>query len=247
MIHRRADSLFTTPRVLCALATLALCACPQPPGPGASPTPSPSKGATQTTSKTEAPQASPSGPAPATRTRLYPESIKPPPGQSWPVPIEPLPAALTGVPERDMPYLEVVFTVALEMIDARLRLVHALQRNAQGKPLMHGGKRVRIGVKYERFREHSAALVERLGQLDVPEGLKAFHRALVEGVVQQRTLFAKARELSLPTSRLPELSSGKRSKYQLGRAWVLLKKAYPELAGASLRSCESHLKALQPF
>tara|TARA_B100000965_G_scaffold292017_1_gene249842 strand:- start:147 stop:587 length:441 start_codon:yes stop_codon:yes gene_type:complete len=144
-------------------------------------------------------------------------------------------------------YVETVYTVMLEAIDARIRMLHALKRYQEGKPLLQAGQQVSMKEKHRRYQDTTSALLTRLEQLDPPGPLSKFHQALAEGIKQQVLLFAKARETKLPVARLNELSAGKRAKYHCGRAWALFKQAYPELGGATAEACKSHLQALSPF
>ncbi|MGE0711176.1 MAG: hypothetical protein AB7N76_29510 [Planctomycetota bacterium] len=231
-----------------ALAVLALAGCPDPSQQPQTATPTPSaSAATPPPSPTANPAGSPGATPGPGRRRLYPSQIAPPPGQQWPSPILPLPEELGGVPQADRRYVEVAYAVMLEAIDARLRVIHAMKRTEAGQPLQDAGRTVGLDVKLKRYREHTGALLRRLDQLEVPGPLGKFHKALQEGISQQLVWIDAAVEKKIALAQLPELQAGKRSKYQLGRAWLLFRKAYPDLDAATAKSCESHLKALQPF
>ena len=229
-----------------ALAALSA-GCPNAKAPTPPPPPPPASPGAPQPSVSQLPQDG--GPAlegPA-RTRLYPARIAPPEGQQWPSPITPLPDPLEGIPRADVKYVETVYTVTLEAIDARIRMLHSLKRFQEGKPLLQGGQQVSMKDMHRRYQDATSALVTRLDQLDPPGPLAKFHQALLEGIKQQLLLFNKARETKLPVARLNELSAGKRAKYHCGRAWGLFKQAYPELGADTAAACKSHLTALAPF
>lgn len=229
----------------CGLLLFSLCALGCPPAkpgaatPAASPSPSTAASALPSVA-TETPSA-----ATGHTLKIYPSTIAPPEGQQWPVEIKPLPPALTGVPPSDRDYIETVFTLILQATDAKIRLLHAIKRRQEGKPLVDGGQKVGLKDKVQRYRTQTTQLQERLGQLSPPQTLQGFHEHLTEELGQQLLFFKSSIENKVPWTKMPDLAPAKRSRYLNVRAWTLLKGAYPKLGADTAASFKSHLDALR--
>jgi len=234
----------------CGLLLFALFALGCPPAkPGVvTPSPSPSVGTSPAPSVAVSPPPTAASPgAAAPELKIYPKTIAPPEGQKWPVEIQPLPPALTGVPPSDREYIETVFTVMLEATDAKIRLLHAIKRRQEGKQLVDGGQPAKLIDKVRRYRSRTSQLQERLTQLNPPGTLKAFHQALSESIGQQLLFFKSTLENKVAWEKMPELAAAKRSRYLNVRAWTLLKAAYPKLGADTAASFKSHLEALRLY
>ena len=149
------------------------------------------------------------------------------------------------MPSSDRIYIETAFTLVLEAIDAKIRLLHAIKRSQEGQPLVDGGQEVSLKEKVRRYRAKTETLQERLAQLRPPVTLAPFHKSLEEALGQQLLFFKAALEHKVAWAKMPDLASAKRSSYLLVRAYTQLKKAYPQLGPATDASFKSHLEALR--
>ena len=173
----------------------------------------------------------------------YPEDIDPPRGTEYPCALTALPREMTGIPAGDHRYINHVYSMLLEAIQAKLPMLQAVWAATHDE----GGD---LGGALDDYRSGVQAAEGKIRAEPVPPGLEAFHGKLLEALALQQTFFAKAVEACeahQTWEQVIAIPEGHEASGLLRGAWGDMQQRYPSWEPAVQDSVFHHLCALDLF
>ncbi len=169
----------------------------------------------------------------------YPQSIALPSGHSYPCALTALPANLEGVPPADRAFINHVYAMLLQCVQAKTVMIDTLR---EGK----GGFDQAYGTYYAKTTQARQKIMAEA----VPSGLQSFRDGVVSAVDQQILFFGKATKARGAGKSFQEIISypeGRTASGLLIQAWGAMQGRYPNLSPAVKDSTYHHLCALDLF
>ncbi len=170
----------------------------------------------------------------------YPQNIALPSGHSYPCALTALPANLDGVPPADRAFINHVYAMLLQCVQAKTVMIDTLR---DGK----GG----FDQAYASYYAKTAQARQKIMTEPVPNvGLQSFRDGVVSAVDQQILFFGKATKARGAGKSFQEIISypeGRTASGLLIQAWGAMQGRYPNLSPAVKDSAYHHLCALDLF
>lgn len=174
----------------------------------------------------------------AQTSNWYPNSIALPSGHAYPCALTALPANLEGVPPGDRTFINHVYAMLLQCVQAKVLMLDAL-REDDG-----------FGAAYSRYYASTTQARQKIMAEPVPAALTPFRNGVVAAIDQQIQFFSKASQARQRGSSFGEIMNipeGRQASNYLLQAWSVMQGQYPSLSAAVKDSTYHHLCALDLF
>jgi hypothetical protein len=168
----------------------------------------------------------------------YPSNIAMPAGHSYPCTLTALPTNLEGVPAGDRAFINHVYAMLLQCVQAKTVMVDTLRADS--------GFVQANSVYYAKTTQARQKIMAEA----VPNGLQGFRDGVVKAIDQQIQFFAKAAKARANGTSFQEVmgySEGRDASNLLLQAWGAMPSRYPGMSPAVKDSMYHHLCALDLF
>ena len=168
----------------------------------------------------------------------YPASIKMPGGLQYPCALTALPRDLPGIPAADKRYINHVYAMILQCVQAKTALMAELQHPSRARSA------------YTSYYSKTVAAMGKIKQEKTPNGLAAFKKQVLEAITLQVNFFDKASKMAAQGKSMQTLMAipeGRQASALLIQAFNQMTASYPSMAQATKDSIYHHLCALDLF
>jgi len=169
----------------------------------------------------------------------YPRNIDLPAGHSYPCALTALPTTLEGVPAADRTFINHIYAMLLQCVQAKTIMVDSLRADVRD-----------FAKANASYYAKTTQARQKIMTEPVPAGLQAFRDGVVQALDQQILFFAraaKARSSGTSFQAVMEYSEGRNASNLLLQAWGVLQSKYPALSQPVKESMYHHLCALDLF
>lgn len=175
---------------------------------------------------------------PKDKSNWYPASISMPEGLQYPCALTALPPSLTGVPENERSYVNHVYSMVLQCVQAKQMMLRDL------------GSASTARNGYAKYYAKVQPALEKIKKEPTPKGLERFRDDVISAVTLQATFFDKGAKMIEAKSSWTEVMSqpeGRQASGLLMDAWGQMEARYPQWASDTKDSIYHHLCALDLF
>lgn len=168
----------------------------------------------------------------------YPASITMPEGLQYPCALTALPKSLSGIPNNEREYVNHVYSMILQCVQAKTRMYKEL-----GNPT---GAR----AAYSKYYYQVQPALEKIKKEKTPAGLEKFRDDVISAVTLQCTFFDKAAKMAEARKSWNEiigLPEGRQASGLLIDAFNQMQSRYPSWSADTKDSIYHHLCALDLF
>mgnify|MGYP000042662662 CR=1 FL=1 len=170
----------------------------------------------------------------------YPQSIALPSGHSYPCALTALPSNLEGVPAPERAFINHIYAMLLQCVQAKTIMIDSLRRDSAG------GFTQSYGTYYAKTTQARQKIMAE----PVPGGLQGFRDGVVSAIDQQILFFGKASRARSAGKSFQEIigyPEGRTASSLLIQAWGAMQSRYPNLSAPVKDSAYHHLCALDLF
>ena len=170
---------------------------------------------------------------------LYPRDISLPSGHSYPCALTAMPANLEGIPAADRAFINHVYAMLLQCVQAKTVMVDTLRADSGG-----------FSQAYSSYYAKTTQARQKILAEPLPAGLQGFRDGVINALDQQILFFGKASRARTSGKSFQEImsySEGRNASSLLIGAWSAMSARYPGLSPAVSDSAYHHLCALDLF
>ncbi|MFA7338082.1 MAG: hypothetical protein WC028_14950 [Candidatus Obscuribacterales bacterium] len=169
----------------------------------------------------------------------YPRDISLPSGHSYPCALTAMPANLEGIPAADRAFINHVYAMLLQCVQAKTVMVDTLRADSGG-----------FSQAYSSYYAKTTQARQKIMAEPLPGGLQGFRDGVINALDQQILFFGKASRARASGKSFQEVmgySEGRNASTLLIGAWSAMSARYPGLSPAVSDSAYHHLCALDLF
>ncbi|MBP6746480.1 hypothetical protein KA344_14680 [bacterium] len=169
----------------------------------------------------------------------YPRDISLPSGHSYPCALTAMPANLEGIPAADRAFINHVYAMLLQCVQAKTVMVDTLRADSGG-----------FSQAYSSYYAKTTQARQKILAEPLPAGLQGFRDGVINALDQQILFFGKASRARASGKSFQEVmtySEGRNASTLLIGAWSAMSARYPGLSPAVSDSAYHHLCALDLF
>lgn len=169
----------------------------------------------------------------------YPRDISLPSGHSYPCALTAMPANLEGIPAADRAFINHVYAMLLQCVQAKTVMVDTLRADSGG-----------FSQAYSSYYAKTTQARQKIMAEPLPAGLQGFRDGVINALDQQILFFGKASRARASGKSFQEVmtySEGRNASTLLIGAWSAMSARYPGLSPAVSDSAYHHLCALDLF
>lgn len=169
----------------------------------------------------------------------YPRDISLPSGHSYPCALTAMPANLEGIPAADRAFINHVYAMLLQCVQAKTVMVDTLRADSGG-----------FSQAYSSYYAKTTQARQKIMAEPLPSGLQGFRDGVINALDQQILFFGKASRARASGKSFQEVmtySEGRNASTLLIGAWSAMSARYPGLSPAVSDSAYHHLCALDLF
>ncbi len=169
----------------------------------------------------------------------YPRDITMPAGHSYPCALTAMPSSLDGIPAADKAFINHVYAMLLQCVQAKTIMVDTLRTDNSG-----------FSQAYSAYYAKTTQARQKIMAEPLPAGLQGFRDGVINALDQQIVFFGKASRARASGKSFQEVmtySEGRNASSLLIAAWSAMTARYPGLSPAVSDSAYHHLCALDLF
>ncbi|MBP9092297.1 hypothetical protein KBI23_14810 [bacterium] len=169
----------------------------------------------------------------------YPRDISLPSGHSYPCALTAMPANLEGIPAADRAFINHVYAMLLQCVQAKTVMIDTLRADSGG-----------FSQAYSSYYAKTTQARQKIMAEPLPAGLQGFRDGVINALDQQILFFGKASRARTSGKSFQEImsySEGRNASSLLIGAWSAMSARYPGLSPAVSDSAYHHLCALDLF
>lgn len=169
----------------------------------------------------------------------YPRDISLPAGHAYPCALTAMPTNLEGVPAADRAFINHVYAMLLQCVQAKTLMVDSLRTDSAG-----------FNQVYSSYYAKTTQARQKILAEPLPAGLQGFRDGVINALDQQILFFGKAARARASGKSFQEVmgySEGRNASSLLINAWSAMTARYPSLSPAVSDSAYHHLCALDLF
>jgi len=169
----------------------------------------------------------------------YPRDITMPAGHSYPCALTAMPSSLDGIPAADKAFINHVYAMLLQCVQAKTIMVDTLRTDNSG-----------FSQAYSTYYAKTTQARQKIMAEPLPAGLQGFRDGVINALDQQILFFGRASRARASGKSFQEVmtySEGRNASNLLIAAWSAMTARYPGLSPAVSDSAYHHLCALDLF
>lgn len=169
----------------------------------------------------------------------YPRDISLPSGHSYPCALTAMPANLEGIPAADRAFINHVYAMLLQCVQAKTVMIDTLRADSGG-----------FSQAYSSYYAKTTQARQKIMAEPLPAGLQGFRDGVINALDQQILFFGKASRARTSGKSFQEImsySEGRNASSLLIGDWSAMSARYPGLSPAVSDSAYHHLCALDLF